>query len=248
MRILKTKAILEETYRNNNSVIEISGDLLLKLQKIELEMLKDINNICNENNINIFLGGGTLLGAIRHKGFIPWDDDIDLNLQRKNVDSFIEIMNKQFKNVYDVQYRNENQYRPFIKIRKKGTILDEPDAIKRNEGISIDIFIVEDLPKQKLVYQVYGIICTIRLFIASCLSIYEIKNKEFINIIKSNKMSYINYRIKHAIGFIFSFTSYNKLIISNDRYFSKYFNNGAKIQNISVLMSYCFFVFMTYIK
>ena len=67
---------------------------LEELKKIELDILLYIDKVCSENDLRYMLCGGTLLGAVRHKGFIPWDDDIDIMMPRPDYNKFIEILNK----------------------------------------------------------------------------------------------------------------------------------------------------------
>ena len=78
---------------------EENNNPLRKLQLAELEILKFLVKICEENNIRYYISGGTYLGAVRHKGFIPWDDDVDIAMPRKEYERFLEIF-KNYKSIY----------------------------------------------------------------------------------------------------------------------------------------------------
>ena len=95
-----------------------------KLQLAELQILKEIDKICQDNNIEYYLCGGTLLGAIRHKGFSPWDDDIDIAMTRKNYCKFLKICQEKLPNEYflDCYETNKKYYFPYAKVKMKNTL------------------------------------------------------------------------------------------------------------------------------
>ena len=82
-------------------LIEVDDILRKKLQSVLLDMLRDVLRVCSDYNIDVFLLGGTALGAVRHKGFIPWDDDIDIGMTREAYVRFKKIFEETLaKNIY----------------------------------------------------------------------------------------------------------------------------------------------------
>lgn len=128
----------------------LSNTELKKLHEIELEILDEVDRFCNKNNIKYCLCGGTLLGAIRHKGFIPWDDDIDIIMFRDDYDKFIKEYSKIEGGKYFVQaYEVDNDFwHMFAKVRKRNTLFDEKrfEHLDVNKEISIDIFPIDNVP------------------------------------------------------------------------------------------------------
>lgn len=114
-------------------------------QHIMLEILKVVHRICEEHQIRYFLEGGTLLGAIRHDGFIPWDDDLDISMPREDYEKFLKLAPECLPQDMLLQTTAiEPAFRlPFAKIRKKGTALlefHEDGTEAYHHGIFIDIF------------------------------------------------------------------------------------------------------------
>ena len=119
--------------------------------------LKETEDFCRENNINYWLDSGTLLGAIRHGGYIPWDDDIDIGMLRPDYDRFLAMFNK-FNKQYQV-FSVENDINfpyPFGKVLDTHTVLYEPNEQGVKLSINIDIFVYDNAPEDdKLVEQMY---------------------------------------------------------------------------------------------
>lgn len=128
-----------------NDITFPNSDIKIKdAQEVELEILIEFDRICKKNNLNYFLYSGTLLGAIRHKGFIPWDDDIDVCMLRKDYDKFIEVVKADLNSKYFLQnYKTDKNYPlQFSKLRKNNTVYTEVNLSNLNmhHGIFIDIF------------------------------------------------------------------------------------------------------------
>ena len=107
-----------------------------------LKMAKDFHQICMANNMNYYMLGGTMLGAVRHKGFIPWDDDMDFGMPRKDYDYFISMAQKILPEYYELRfYRNaENSPMHYVKFIDNRTTLVEAPYKNYVEGLYIDIF------------------------------------------------------------------------------------------------------------
>ena len=120
-----------------------------ELKKIQMEILDYVSKFCEENEIKYWLDSGTLLGAIRHKGYIPWDDDIDLGMLRPDYDKFMSLFNERSDRYkfYSIE-NNKNFDYPFGKVIDTTTILYEPDMkYGRKLGVNIDIFVYDNAPE-----------------------------------------------------------------------------------------------------
>ena len=126
-------------------------ETLKHLQEVQLMMLKDFIEICEKNNINYFAIGGTLLGAIRHEGFIPWDDDIDVIMFRKDFEKLNNHMTNNSNEKYHlINVLNEETYHyTWARFNLKNTLLEEwwADQVNYKVNIFIDIFIMDNIPK-----------------------------------------------------------------------------------------------------
>ena len=122
----------------------ICGTEISKIQETLLEILDEVDRVCKENNIKYFLSGGTLLGCIRHKGFIPWDDDIDIWMTRKNYKKSRKVIKKSLNNkfFFEDYFSNINCPLSILKIEKKGTKYTEKifKDLHIGNSIYIDIF------------------------------------------------------------------------------------------------------------
>ena len=124
----------------------MNDEELKRAQKCQLEIANEINRICKKNDINYFVAYGTMIGAVRHQGFIPWDDDLDIAMLRDDYNKFISACNKDLSDGYFLQTFETDPFYgwPFAKVLKKGTVYKEvwvPDRIQN--GIFVDVFPID---------------------------------------------------------------------------------------------------------
>ena len=153
---------------------EITDSQLRQLQLTQLEILKQIDKVCRRHHIAYSLYAGTLLGAVRHNGFIPWDDDLDICMSRNDYQRFLQIWENEQPAGYILQNKDKsaNFYQSFSKIRKDHTcfIEFETEPGRYHTGIFVDVFPIDRMPAGKLKR---------KLFQFQCLE-YQLLNREYI--------------------------------------------------------------------
>lgn len=191
---------------NSDILIEVDEEQRRRLQGAILEMYKELLSVCIRYKITPYLIGGSALGAVRHKGFIPWDDDIDIGMTRDDYTKFIEVFNKELSKKYIINAPNlsDNPKTRFTKIYKKGTVCREVfDRKSSLNGIFLDIFIIENVPRNKVIRKLRGTLCNALQFISSQVYLYENNNSLMREIY--TRAGEGNYKSRMRIGHLFSF-------------------------------------------
>lgn len=198
---------------NANNLYEMTDEDIVRMHKTLLEIYDDLFTVCEKYEIKMIAGGGTSLGAVRHKGFIPWDDDMDLNMFRNDYEKLIEVFEEELGDRYDLLapgYKaGANCF--LMRIMKKNTTLlnmiDEKSPYPT--GIYIDVTPIDYAPKSKFALQFKGITADLLRLISYSVYWKQYKSeslKEFM--LNSEGKTY--YKIRIAIGTLFSFWSAEK--------------------------------------
>lgn len=130
-----------------------------KVWAVEMELLNKLLEVCKKHDLRIWAEGGTLLGAVREHGFIPWDDDIDMAMPREDFNRLRELANDEFKTPYFFQCGYTDLFPSgMAKLRKDGTSAIEKENIFKNQhqGIFIDIFPLDVIPDNKNEYFLFA--------------------------------------------------------------------------------------------
>ena len=139
--------LMNELAKRSDYLRELTDDESKALKKTLLAMYVDIARLCEAHHLTVMLCGGSCLGAIRHKGFIPWDDDLDIGMPREDYEKFIEYTKKNPSNLFSLQDESneKNWFLTFCKVRKNDTLFIESmsDGLYSNNGLFIDIFPLE---------------------------------------------------------------------------------------------------------
>lgn len=144
--------------------IQLNEQQIKKVQDIELEMLIEIERICQKNNIKYSVIGGTLLGAVRHGGFIPWDDDADVVMLRKEYNKFVDACEKDLDTTrfYFQDLHKTPGYRwGYGKLRRKDTLFMRhgQEHMPYEQGIFVDIFSCDNVPDGEFARKIHECKC-----------------------------------------------------------------------------------------
>jgi lipopolysaccharide cholinephosphotransferase len=186
---------------------EITAQEREDLQACLFNAYLDIKQVCEKYGFSLFLVEGSAIGAVRHKGFIPWDDDIDVAMMREDYEQFKDIFDKELGTKYILNAPNfSNNARdryPIVLIKDSyyERLIDTKDASLHK--VPIDIFIVDNVPNNKIIRKFKGLYCDFLEFIAGQVYLRETTNQNVKDYLCVNGKTV--YNIRMILGFLFSF-------------------------------------------
>lgn len=206
-QLKNAKKVLNQASQNSTLLVELDDEQIRKIQSELLTMYHDIKNACDRNSISVILSGGSALGVVRHKGFIPWDEDLDLAMSRFDYKKFCEIFEKELGDKYILNAPNysKNAKARYPMILKKNTYYENIVDVKDPElhKLFVDIFIIENIPDNIVCRFFKGKVCELLHFISGQVYVFECRDNDMKEYFCAVGKSYYYTRI--AIGFIFSF-------------------------------------------
>lgn len=215
--------IMSELSHKTHYLRELSSDESKALKNAILDIYKDVVKLCDKYNLTYMMSGGTCLGAVRHHGFIPWDDDLDIMMPRKDYDILISLLEEgELGPKYEYTYPNAktDANTIFLKIFRKNSKDIEIHNVNTPfpKGIYIDVFALDTVPKTKFAQKIKGFVANGIQFIAISTLYTQYpseKLKEYMMLDKNLKKRYY---IKKVLGSIFGIIPHAKWIYWYDRF------------------------------
>lgn len=222
-KLISTRSVMLNT-PPMGEIRHITDEEVKELQKVMLQIIKDVHEVCEKHGICYMADGGTALGSVRHKGFIPWDDDVDLIMPRDDLNRFVEVFDQELGHKYDLVTPNSKGH----KVASLITEIYDKNSYKSSlhnldndlpQGVMIDIFPLEYAPLNPVVRRIKGTVAMFLQYIAVSAMFYNLysspKKKAFFYQTPEGKF---NYNFRRAIGFVFSFRSYEKWCNTFDKF------------------------------
>lgn len=215
----------------------LSEDELMKLKQELVDIASDFTECCEKNNLNYMMGAGTALGAVRHNGFIPWDDDMDFHMPRKDYNKFLEIAEKYLghKYIFKSNAKGDKVPYPSIHMIRRGTrYLNYADLIStmkvplEEQGIYIDIIPYDNVSNIKIFRYIKETIGLFLYFIASCVDLRNTILYFEENALSMTRGDYDAMKLKIWIGRLFGFWPEWKWMCLIDRFATSNHNDNSK--------------------
>ena len=207
------KALLN-SLSNDPMLRKLTDDEVEKLRSVFLKAFQDLEECCKKNDLTVMLIGGTVIGAVRHKGFIPWDDDLDVAMPRDDFEKLKKIFDNELGDKYILSspnYKNNANNR-FPMMLVKDTLFVEAGNSPEDEvsKIKIDIFIIEKVPENIIHQKIKGLWCSLLMAMGSYEETYEHQNEFFKNYMCKTEEGKKEYIKRIRLGKLFSFFSFQR--------------------------------------
>lgn len=231
--MLETNTAFRAVIANNDELTVLTDEDFAKIKEVLLVIMDDIDATCKKHGLTYVLCGGSCLGAIRHHGFIPWDDDMDIAMPRSDYDKLAECLAEDYPKKYWVQsiMSNPKTENSSMKVRMAGTKcveLFEPDM--DTAGVFIDVYSLEDTYNSRVLRRLHGYRGMFYLLVCSCVRMVRLK--ELIWPYLSDRKMRRTVRIKYHMGKLFSYRSLYKWLMKTERVLAKCKNENSEFVSI----------------
>jgi lipopolysaccharide cholinephosphotransferase len=204
----RTVDYLNERANRDKLFYELSEEERVGLRSCLLSIYKDIDQVCEKYGLTLMLGGGSVLGAVRHRGFIPWDDDMDLMMSRKDYEVLKSVFKKELSEKYHICIPNyaDRTETLIMNVVKKNTLMqcvyDNDDSVKK--GILVDIFPIESVSNNRYIRTIQNYLFDLFRILISCRRIYKLPNEAFKKSMKKTLKGKLHYYLACMVGFVLS--------------------------------------------
>lgn len=209
--------IMNEIAIRTGYLKELPNEQSKAQKKLLLEMYKDISKLCDEHGLIYMMGGGSCLGAVRHQGFIPWDDDLDLMMPRDSYEKLILLLSNNLlgdQYEYDTPNKNNDCKNTFLKIYRKGTY--DVEITSENapgpKGIFIDVFPMDYAPANMFKRKVKALFSDFLQAVCSCVLYVEYPSELYKEFMLQTDEGRKRYRLRIFLGNFFGVIPHRKWV------------------------------------
>jgi len=211
---MKSYKSLLNSLSNDPALRQLTDEEVKQLRGVFISTYLDLVSCCEKCGLTVMLIGGTVIGAVRHKGFIPWDDDLDVAMPRDDFEKLKKIFDEKLGDKYILSspnYKNNANNR-FPMMLVKDTLFVEAGNSPKDEvsKIKIDIFIIENIPENSIHRKLKGLWCSALMAMGSYEETYEHKSEALRNYMCKTEEGEKAYKRRMRFGKIFSFYSFQK--------------------------------------
>lgn len=217
--------ILCELSHDTHYLKELSSEESIALKKVLIDVYKDISSLCETHNLTYMMAGGTCLGAVRHKGFIPWDDDLDIMMPRKDYDALLKLLiSGELGPKYDFTFPNAEKdsntvYLKIFRIDSKNLEIDNVNT-PFPKGIFVDVFPLDAVPKSKVIQRIKGLVADVIQYISIGRLYVQYPSPMLKEYMMLDPILKRRYYLKRLLGVVFGFASHAKWVYWFDRFVS----------------------------